>query len=406
MPNPPAVRFPAVLFYVQHLLGTGHVHRASRLVRAMTAAGWPVTVVFGGRPIDGIDFGGARLAHLPPIRSVPPAARPLVDGHGHPVDDRLWGRRREALVALADRVRPDIVVTEMFPFGRRPFRRELLPLLDRLQARAPAPVIACSVRDILVGKDKPERNAEMADLAARYYDLVLVHGDPAVIPFDRTFPMADRIEDRLIYTGYIAPPDDAPEAPPGEGEGEVIVSVGGGAVGEGLLRAAIAARPLSAAADRVWRLLVGGDLADAVLHDLRRTAPSGVIVERARPDFLSLLSRCHLSVSQAGYNTVMDLARAGCRSVLVPFSEGGESEQTVRARLLADRGFAATVAAQAVSEDPRVLAEAVTAVTAGPPPPSLDLRMDGAAASLAALAAACRHRRFPPGVATASPAWL
>ena len=397
---------PAVLFYVQHLLGTGHVHRASRLVGALVGAGWPVTVAFGGFPVAGMDFGGARLVALPPIRSVPPAARPLVDADGRPVDDRLWATRRDTLLDLAETVRPDIVVTEMFPFGRRPFGRELRPLLDRLAARRPAPLIACSVRDILVAKDKAARNAEMAALAARYYDLVLVHGDPAIIPFDRTFPMAHRIGDRLVYTGYIAPPSGGPEAPPGQGSGEVIVSVGGGAVGEGLLRAAIAARASSVCADRVWRLLVGRDLSDSVLHDLHQAAPDGVIVERARPDFLSLLSRCHLSVSQAGYNTVMDLARAGCRSVLVPFSDGGESEQTVRANLLADRGVAATVAAEAVAADPLVLADAVTAVTAGPPPPSLDLRTDGAAGSLAALEAAYRYRRSRPGVATASSAWL
>jgi predicted glycosyltransferase len=62
-------------------------------------------------------------------------------------------------------------------------------------------------------------------------------------------------------------------------------------------------------------------------------------VERFRADFPDLLRNCRLSVSQAGYNTIMEVLAAGARAVVVPFAEGGETEQPVRARLLADRGL-------------------------------------------------------------------
>ena len=38
----------AVLFYVQHLLGIGHLRRALRLVEALTQEGERVTPVSGG----------------------------------------------------------------------------------------------------------------------------------------------------------------------------------------------------------------------------------------------------------------------------------------------------------------------------------------------------------------------
>ena len=38
--------------------------------------------------------------------------------------------RRTALLSLADEVDPDILLLETYPFGRRQFRFELLPLLD------------------------------------------------------------------------------------------------------------------------------------------------------------------------------------------------------------------------------------------------------------------------------------
>src|SRR5262249_34650494 len=64
-----------------------------------------------------------------------------------------------------------------------------------------------------------------------------------------------------------------------------------------------------------------------------------LLIERFRPDFPVLLRNCRLSVSQAGYNTVMDVLAASARAVVIPFAEGGETEQPTRARLLADRGL-------------------------------------------------------------------
>ena len=52
-----------------------------------------------------------------------------------------------------------------------------------------------------------------------------------------------------------------------------------------------------------------------------------------------MLARSRLSLSQAGYNTVMDILAVGARALVLPFAEGAESEQSLRARLLAERGL-------------------------------------------------------------------
>ena len=74
--------------------------------------------------------------------------------------------------------------------------------------------------------------------------------------------------------------------------------------------------------------------------DLQRAAPENATVERARPDFRRLLARAAVSVSQAGYNTVVDLLRTGVRAVLVPFEAGRETEQRLRAECLQSLGLA------------------------------------------------------------------
>ena len=42
---------PRVLFYVQHLLGIGHLARASRVANALVESGFAVTMVTGGMPV-------------------------------------------------------------------------------------------------------------------------------------------------------------------------------------------------------------------------------------------------------------------------------------------------------------------------------------------------------------------
>ena len=75
----------------------------------------------------------------------------------------------------------------------------------------------------------------MLDLAQRRYDAVLVHGDPALFPFALSFPHADRLTARVLYTGFVL---DDPDPRPASDAPAVVVSAGGGAVGAGLLEAA------------------------------------------------------------------------------------------------------------------------------------------------------------------------
>lgn len=379
------------LLYVQHLLGTGHVRRAALLTRALAAHKACVTVAYGGFPVGGVDFGPARVVHLPPARAADAAFSAIVDVDGRPIDDAWRAARRNALLSLFDEQQPDILLVETFPFGRRQFRFELAPLLDAARAAralGPSPLIASSVRDILIKKADPKKHDDMAAMARRWFDLVLVHGDPAFIPFEATFPPTPAVADLIRYTGYVAPDREPPSPSGDDGLGEVVVSVGGGAVGFNLLRTALMARPLSAAADRIWRLLLGADLTPesvAALHDMAAAQGPGVILEPARPDFPGLLGRCLLSISQAGYNTVMDILKVGCRAIVVPFAAGGETEQAERARRLAARGLLIVLDEAALT--PQTLAETVDKAMAGPPPAAegMTLPVDGAARSAALL---------------------
>lgn len=324
-----------VFFYVQHLLGIGHLHRAAVIARALRRRGIGVTFVSGGVPVDGLDLDGAHFVQLPPALSADAGFSTIHDEAGKPIDDAWRERRRRALLGEFERRRPGLVLIEMFPFGRRQFAFELQPLMAAARARG-VPV-AVSLRDILVAKSKPARIAETLAIVNRYVDAVLVHGDPQVVALEATFPAAGEIKPPIIHTGYVAEPSAAPaQAPEGA---EILVSAGGGAVGGPLLRAALAARPATSVANAPWRLIAGPNLAESEFAALAEGLPTNVILERFRRDFPALMAGSRLSLSQAGYNTIMDILNTGARALVLPFAEGGETEQTLRARLLAKRGL-------------------------------------------------------------------
>jgi predicted glycosyltransferase len=358
--------------YVQHLLGIGHLKRLALVAGALRAAGGEVTLVSGGAPVPGI----AVDVQLPPASAADPSFRALLDDEGRALSDE-WKRARSALLLDAWREFHDAgpagaLVIELFPFGRRQMRFELLPLLEDAKRVARRPLVVCSVRDFL--QPRPGREAEAAVLFERFYDRLLVHGDARLASFDRTFGLAARLEGRLHYTGYVVA--DPPPADSGDGKNEVLVSAGGGAVGARLLETALAARPRTLLREATWRLLAGVNAAEAELRALHRKAPAGIIVERSRGDFPVLLANCALSISQAGYNTVAEILQARTRAVLVPFAADGESEQTLRAQALVERGAAEMVAEDALT--PQALADAVNRAVRGPRPAAGFVELDGA----------------------------
>jgi predicted glycosyltransferase len=384
-----------VLFWVQNLLGTGHLRRAGILAQAMAREGLEVTVANGGPPAAWLVPEGLRLEQLPPIRARDLHLDALLDDRGQPVDDALWDARRQRLLALLAELRPAVLITEMFPFGRRRFRAELLPLLGAAAAMRPRPRVLSSVRDILVGKPDQERYVWMRDAALRHFDRVLVHTDPAVVPFSLTFPLASNLGERLVETGYVT---DASRAPAGDaGRGEVLVSAGGGRVGMRLLEASIEGRALSRARNRPWRLVAGGNVEPKILAALRAGLPPGMLLEGQRDDFQTLLANSLLSVSQAGYNTVVEALKFGKTMVLVPFETRIETEQRTRADRLAELGLAGTLRESELGASS--LARAVDDAMDRPlPPVRLDL---GGAARTASLVAALAAGPAPagPGIA-------
>ncbi|ASJ75954.1 UDP-N-acetylglucosamine--N-acetylmuramyl-(pentapeptide) pyrophosphoryl-undecaprenol N-acetylglucosamine transferase [Granulosicoccus antarcticus IMCC3135] len=333
-----------VLFYVQHLLGIGHLMRAGRIAMALQENGSDVTLVTGGLPVSGFELPGVRQVNLPPIAVSNGNFAELVDADGKLVDDEYRARRCEQLLQVFRQLQPECVIIEAFPFGRRQVRFELLPLIEAIEATEPKPILLSSLRDILQKRLKPERDEETARMIRQHFDKVLVHGDPNFATLDESFSCAKQIADKLVYTGLVC----APRPQPSKEHFDVVVSAGGGAVGARLVHASLDAA-LKLSQKYSWCIIAGPNMPDDEYAAIASQKTGNITLQRFRPDFPALLCSARLSISQAGYNTVGDILQAKCRSILVPYSASGETEQTDRAVRLQEMGLAQPISENSLS---------------------------------------------------------
>ena len=347
-----------VVIVVTHLLGTGHLRRAINLSTEFTASGHNVTLVSGGLPVKTFDTPGFSLLQLPPLCSDGTNFTRLLNADGSVANEATMQERENKLKALIQNLQPDILITELFPFGRRTLRREFLGLLEAAQALRNVPVILSSVRDILASPSSEKKAQTTEELVVKYYDGVVVHSNSDTTPLNVSWPVTDLIQEKLFYTGYVA--QSVSNYQPKQHTSEVIVSAGGGSVGRHIYETAIKSSRLLK--DRRWRLLIGGSDTQSEVTRLKALArESPTVIEPNRPDFRELLSGALCSVSMCGYNTAIDLLLTGTPGVLVPFDAGGEQEQTLRARSLSERSAYADAYALLLAKDltPESLCSAV-----------------------------------------------
>ena len=172
---------PSILFYCQHSLGMGHLVRSMALAAGLTER-FRVVFLNGGPLPNGIKLAaGVEIIDLPPL-GLDSNGRLVSRDERHSVDSarRL---RREIILDTFRSLRPQITLIELFPFGRKKFADELLPLLDEASKTGESrPLVVCSLRDILVGRqgDQQKHDDRAVAIANQYFDAILVHSDPAV----------------------------------------------------------------------------------------------------------------------------------------------------------------------------------------------------------------------------------
>jgi hypothetical protein len=279
-------------------------------------------------------------------------------------------------------LRPAVVIAELFPFGRRAFAGEIQALIDEGRAQPAGPaLVACSVRDILVGRgaEQPAFDERACALANAHFDAILVHSDPRFARLEESFRPRTPLRSPVYHTGFVTNGASAGPAPAARVP-RVVVSAGGGSVGESLLHAALDAQPALCRDDGLaMRVIAGPFLADEKWQELRARAAGrdGLELVRSVPDLRRAAQRHRLGQPVRVQHGPRHLARAraGARRPLLR-ARRGRADASRPAPGRAGR----RPSARSGRLDGRALAREVRTLRHSRPP-AVDLDMGGAQAS-------------------------
>lgn len=317
-----------------------------QLVRSLALADsladrFRVMLLNGGRMPKGLIVpAGVQVINMPPLGI--DETNQLVSHDKRISVERALDRRKKMIRTCFDNLRPAVVMLELFPFGRKKFAVELRPLLEAARSIEHRSFIVCSLKDIFGSRTVIQRKYDdrAAMLANQFFDLVLVHSDPSFAHFDESFHPTVPLKVPVIHTGFVVPrPATAREVK--SDRKRIVVSAGGGIAGEPLLRTAVDALHYFEDDPQIEMKIVAGPfLPDDAWNSLRALAraKSQLSVVRCVNNLCDELRGAAVSVSQAGYNTCLDVVRAGGPALLVPFTRGNDDEQQKRALRLQGLG--------------------------------------------------------------------
>ncbi|NJN56240.1 MAG: glycosyl transferase [Leptolyngbyaceae cyanobacterium SL_5_9] len=338
-----------VLFYCQHILGIGHLIRSMEIVRGLLEE-FEVCLINGGRMIDGFQIPpGVEIVNLPAI-ATDSEFRELRTVDPNQDLETVLDTRRELLLEILASFQPDILVVELFPFGRRRFSSELIPFLD--QAQANGVKVVCSLRDIVVTKqDRVRHEEKICKLMNQYFHMLLIHGDPKFQPLELSFSRVKDLNCEVHYTGYVVQSsleESTIESQPipDSYRPTILTSIGGGRFGHELLFCVMdAAAYLESVIPHQIQIFTGPFVPDELFLELEAIATHrpNVVLQRYTPNLLAYMRQADLSISMAGYNTTMNVLTTGIRSMLLPFKGNDDQEQTLRAERLEELGIVSVI---------------------------------------------------------------
>ena len=376
-----------IVFFIQHFLGVGHHFRNFQIVRAL-AKSHDVYFVDGGREVREIDIPSVTNVRLPALFK-DLASRRMVCADPKLSLRKAQKMRRQILKKKIVQICPDIFVIELFPFSRFILYKELIPAIQKARAVNPDVKVVCSVREIIKKtpekelsrkkpphretsffipkmiwyavsfsrKDENEKNKRLARLyyervvpvLNNYFDCVLVHGDPRLFQLESFFPWIENIEIPIEYTGYVSEKLESRDCHTQKAIDEqgpyVLVSVGGGILGWDMVTTALQAWKLLCehgyVQDMKMVIFAGVFMKDAEYATIKEMCTGDFFfLSRFTNNFLQWMMDAELSISQAGYNTCMNVLETGVKAILVPIPAKTDLDQAPRAQKFSELGIA------------------------------------------------------------------
>ncbi len=336
---------PKCMFYCQYIRGIGHLVRAVEIARHLSET-FQVCLITGGELVNGFQFPESiEIVYLPGIKGDDLTTELKAVDFTLTIED-CKHIRTEKLLDTFKNFKPDLLVLEHFPFGQM-FAFELVPLLDFIRAEQYSTKIVCSLRDIVLNPRGDTNDPIACSILNQYFDLLLIHSDPNFIKLSESFSQVEDIKCPIKYTGYVARKSQDNQhlnsIKQNQHDPQILVSIGGGRVGANLLESVIYASTfLYPEIKHKILMFTGPFMSEKQFINLKNLAGSLSHIEINRYTFnlSSLMYQSDISISMAGYNTIMDILVTQIPALLFIFDfQYQDSEQKIRAEKLEKLGI-------------------------------------------------------------------
>jgi predicted glycosyltransferase len=333
-----------VLCHAQNFKGIGHFVRMHAIARGLAEA-HEVYLVDGGRAVPHRP-GPPRFIKVPRLTRAEGAVVPIEAGQ---MLSAVLEARASMLAEAAERIRPDAVLVDIYPFSKWEVDGEIRRAIAAARRANSSVLVASSLRDFVprTRHEPSTPNDYPGGVLARLaeFDVILVHGDPGFARIEEYFGRAAEVPCPVHYTGFVARPPAAPADLLAPGS-YAVLSCGGNARSVPFLRHAIEAfRRLSerGALGSMPLVVFPSPVTSAGdMGALRAATADGPFQLRDfSPDFDGWLAASALSISRCGYNTAVQILASRVRAVVVPNPDN--SDQEPRGRRLAQLGLATVV---------------------------------------------------------------
>lgn len=301
---------PRILFYCQPLVGSGHLMRSLYICKALVQA-FEIDFVYGGKaPAPPIHSPRFHLLQLAPAWSSK-SMHEIEDATGTLPFESLLEKRKEQLHILKER-HYSAVITEMYPFSKLVFEKEIQGLIDGAKKNNSACKILCSFKGMHNPMTLPQEQILLHYLES--YDAVLSHADPRIMPFEDFFSLTSALGHKLHYTGFVTDPAPLSFV---ERKKQILVTFGAGAYGQELPKAVLAIAPLF----KEYRFLfvVGPRVPEELKVLLKNNQNSFIQVTDFIADFYPALQASTLCITLGGA-TLVDTIKTQTPTLVYPDS--------------------------------------------------------------------------------------
>jgi predicted glycosyltransferase len=323
------IKRPRLLYYCLSLVGIGHLTASLHIIKELLND-FDIDLIYGGIDYSGFpEHDGFRVLQLPALLLNNSGELYAPEKSDH--IETVWQLRQDCIHEFVSSSYQGVIV-EFYPFGRRRFKREIRSLIKHVQSLSGEIPVFSQVREVLVSSDL-DSEQKILDIINAEIHTVLVRGDPDIISLDETFSLTSQLGERLFYAGYISPP--APKESPVRGN-SILVSQGGGNVGQQLLSASV--QVASLLPDYRFLIATGSGASPADINYLQSLVQSpNVSIVPFLTDFRSHLLTSALSINMGGDNTLLDMIATQTPSLAFPYP--GNTEQALRIEKLAKNGW-------------------------------------------------------------------